>query len=243
MEFTYFPVELDQLSAEITYYDLAEGTHVIDGVTVKAQYLNHPAMTLGYRLEADGVSIAYLCDHEPFSGTLWRTNSASGKVESILHDGDRRHAEYMAGADLVIHDAQYTPEEYPAKKNWGHSTYEYVVEVAAAAGVKSLVLTHHDPAHDDVFIERIQDLAASVAAARGSSRRVSCAYEVGSPRAVKAEAARPARKLLAEGGRMIVDDTGARALSATLGRIYGIGRRAAEALQMVGESVIHHVGC
>ncbi|HSB16384.1 MAG TPA: response regulator [Bryobacteraceae bacterium] len=247
MEFTYFPVELDQLSAEITYHDLAEGTHVIDGVTVKAQYLNHPAMTLGYRIEADGVSIAYLCDHEPFSTTLWQTDSAPGKIKSILHDGDRRHAEYMSGADLVIHDAQYTPEEYPAKKNWGHSTYEYVVEVAAAAGVESLVLTHHDPAHDDVFIERIQDLAASVATARGSSMRVSCAYEgceVVLRRGESREAAvvQPGSAPSAEGGRILIvdDDPELRALvRVTLvkgGFTVSEAASAAEALQMVGEN-------
>ncbi len=177
METTYFPVELDQLSADITYHELREGTHTIAGVEVTAQYLNHPAMTLGYRLEADGVAVVYMCDHEPFSTTLWRTDSEPGRVGSILHAGDRRHAEFMAGADFVIHDAQYTPEEYPLKKNWGHSTYEYVVELATAAGVKSVAMMHHDPTHDDEFIDRIQDLARSLAKARGTSMQVACAYE------------------------------------------------------------------
>jgi phosphoribosyl 1,2-cyclic phosphodiesterase len=72
MEFTYFPIELDQLPAAITYHDLTEGIHNIGGVRVATQFLNHPAMTVGYRVEADGVAMVYLVDHEPFSDELWR---------------------------------------------------------------------------------------------------------------------------------------------------------------------------
>ncbi len=177
MEFTYFPVDIDQLPATITFRELGEGTHEIDGVRVVAQYLNHPAMTLGYRIEADGATVVYLCDHEPFSETLWHGNSEPDLAESILHVGDRRHARLMAGADLVIHDAQYTPQEYPSKKNWGHSTYEYALGLAAAAGVHQLVLTHHDPMHDDAFVENIEKLARNYAEQRGYAVQVCCAYE------------------------------------------------------------------
>jgi CheY-like chemotaxis protein len=83
----------------------------------------------------------------------------------------------MSGADLVIHDAQYTPEEYLSKKNWGHSHYEYVVEIAAAAGVRRVALTHHDPLHDDAFLTELEEQARAVAARRGSGPEVFCAYE------------------------------------------------------------------
>jgi CheY-like chemotaxis protein len=247
MEFTYFPVELNQLSAELTYNDRGEGTETIDGVTVKAQFLNHPTMTLGYRIEADGVSLVYLCDHEPYSTTLWRADAPAGKVESILHHGDRRHAEFMSGADLVIHDAQYTPEEYPAKKNWGHSTYDYVVELAAAAGVKNLALSHHDPTHDDAFLERIEELARGVAAARGSSIHVFCAAEgwdqqLGSRESQGTTVAQPASAVTAEGGRILIvdDDPELRAL-ARLSLIKGgfavsEAGGAVEALQRIAEN-------
>jgi len=156
MEFTYFPVDLNQLPAAITYHDLTEGIRTIGGAQVATQYLNHPAMTVGYRVEADGVAVVYLVDHEPFSPELWRAGAEPGSIESILHEGDRRHAKFMAGADLVIHDAQYTPEEYGAKKTWGHSAYDYVVQIAAAAGVRLVALTHHDPSHDDHFVAEIE---------------------------------------------------------------------------------------
>jgi CheY-like chemotaxis protein len=84
----------------------------------------------------------------------------------------------MAGADLVIHDAQYTPEEYASKRNWGHSHFEYVTELAAAAGVHRLALTHHDPTHDDDFISEIERRARTVAArCRGGAVDVFCAFE------------------------------------------------------------------
>jgi len=177
MEFTYFPVKLDQLPSKISYLDLSEGEHEIDGVRVLTQFLNHPAVCLGYRIEVDGVSVAYLTDHEPFSETLWRADSVPGKIESILHAGDRRHAEFMRDADLVIHDCQYTPEEYPAKKNWGHSTYTYAVELAAAAGVKSLALMHHDPLHNDEMMLQIEQLAIGLAERYSDGMHVFCAYE------------------------------------------------------------------
>ena len=177
MEYTYFPVDLTQLPAEITYHDLTEGVHTIGGVRVATQFLNHPAMTVGYRVEADGVAIVYLVDHEQFSDELWRAGVEPGRIESILHLGDRRHARFMADADLVIHDAQYTPDEYPAKKAWGHSTYDYVVQIAAAAGVRRVALTHHDPSHDDDFVAEIERNARSLALRQGSGIDVFCAYE------------------------------------------------------------------
>ena len=177
MEFTYFPVEIDQLPAAITFRELGEGVHEFEGIRVVAQFLHHPAMTLGYRIEADGAAVVYLCDHEPFSETLWHDHPGASHAESIVHEGDRRHARFMAGADLVIHDAQYTPEEYPAKKNWGHSTFEYAVSLAAAAGVRHLALTHHDPFHDDAFVAGIEERARAHALRHGYAVEVCCAHE------------------------------------------------------------------
>ena len=177
MEFTYFPVEIGQLPATITFQELGEGTYEIGGARVVAQYLHHPAMTLGYRVEADGAAVVYACDHEPFSEMLWHENPARRHAEFIVHEGDRRHARFMAGADMLIHDGQYTPEEFPSKKNWGHSTYEYAVGLAAAARVRQVVLTHHDPAHDDALVEEIEARARGYVTDLGYHVQVCCAYE------------------------------------------------------------------
>jgi phosphoribosyl 1,2-cyclic phosphodiesterase len=177
MEFTYFPVELGQLPANIDYKDLVEGEYEVNGARVVSQYLNHPTMTLGYRIEADGVVVCYMCDHEPYANTLWHAESEPGLMDSILHLQDRKHAEFMVGADLVIHDSQYTPDEYPRKKGWGHSTYEYVVEMASAAGAKRVILTHHEPTHTDDELDRIQVKAQELASMRGRGLEVSAASE------------------------------------------------------------------
>ncbi len=150
MEHTYFPVTLDQFAATIRYHDLVEGSFSIGDIRVTTRYLNHPALTLGYRLEADGASIVYCCDHEPHSAAM-----ASGELPII--GLDRRYADFITGADLVIHDAQYTAKEYAAKIGWGHSSVEYAVRVCREAGVKRLALTHHDPLRDDAAVDLIID--------------------------------------------------------------------------------------
>src|SRR4029079_7311971 len=123
MQYTYFPVELEQLGATIRYHDIVEGSLTLDDIVVETQYLNHPALTLGYRLKADGATLVHALDHEPFAPSLAQGNGP-------LEGNDLRHAEFLADADLVIHDAQYLAEEYAAKIGWGHSTVEYVLHVA-----------------------------------------------------------------------------------------------------------------
>ncbi|TMK03170.1 MAG: response regulator [Alphaproteobacteria bacterium] len=148
MQYTYFPVPLDQCGATIRYHDLVEGTFDIEDIKVSTRYLNHPALTLGYRLEADGVAVVYACDHEPHSRML-------ATCHADITGQDLRHAEFVNRADLLIHDAQYTAEEYPAKVGWGHSTVEYVVNLGQFAQVKKVALTHHDPLRDDDAIDRL----------------------------------------------------------------------------------------
>ena len=148
MQYTYFPVTLDQCGAKIRYHDLVEGSFDIDDIKVSTRYLNHPALTLGYRLQADGATVVYACDHEPHSRML-----ATG--DGDITGQDLRHAEFANRADLLIHDAQYTADEYKTKVGWGHSSVEYVVKLSRFAQVKRVALTHHDPLRDDDAIDRL----------------------------------------------------------------------------------------
>ena len=160
MNYQYFPVALHELGPGVAYHELVEGTFEIGDLVVRTQYLNHPALTLGYRVEGDGAVVCYVADHEPFDSAL----GSGGDV--LASRDDARHVEFLAGADIVIHDAQYDASEYAAHVGWGHSTVEYVVDVACAAGVHRTVLFHHDPVHDDDRIDALVELANTRAAGR-----------------------------------------------------------------------------
>ncbi|MCC7370629.1 MAG: response regulator [Chloroflexi bacterium] len=163
MQYTYFPVALDQLGATIRYHDLGEGTFQLGAAKIATQYLNHPALALAYRVEVNGVTLVYATDHEPHASSPAGEQPTPG--HAAIHAEDRRHIEFLAGADLVIHDSQYTDAEYPAKRGWGHTTIEWSVDYALAAGVKRLALYHHEPTRDDAGIDRVLEQAKARAGA------------------------------------------------------------------------------
>jgi phosphoribosyl 1,2-cyclic phosphodiesterase len=160
MQYQYFPVTLDQLGGHVTYHELVEGSFSIGDLVVRTQYLNHPALTVGYRIESGGAAFCYLSDHEPFDPAL------AGGGDVLVSREDRRHVDFMAGADVVVHDTQYEASEYPAHIGWGHSTMEYVVDAACAAGVATVVLYHHDPSRGDDAIDALLARARERAAGR-----------------------------------------------------------------------------
>ncbi|PYO38320.1 MAG: phytochrome sensor protein, partial [Candidatus Rokuibacteriota bacterium] len=155
MEYSYFPVGLRQLGATIRYHELVEGAFDVGEVRVTARYMNHPGLAMGYRLEAGGVALVYATDHEPHSPHQPDAPRRAGAPALPVHREDREHIEFLAGADLVIHDAQYELREYPTKRTWGHSPAELAVDFALAAGAKRLALFHHDPFRDDAALDRL----------------------------------------------------------------------------------------
>lgn len=187
MQYTYFPLTLEQLGATVRYHDLVEGAFRIGEIEVRTHYLNHPALTLGYRLEAAGASLVYATDHEPYSSRL-----ASGCGE--ISGRDLHHAEFLADADLLIHDAQYTAREYPDKAGWGHSTYDYVLALARRAGVKRLALTHHDPSRDDDALDLVVESLRAGDADRSERLEVFAAAEGQTVALEAAVGGRPGRR-------------------------------------------------
>jgi len=153
MQYTYFPITIEQFAAKVRYHDLIEGGFEIDDVRIHTHYMNHPALTLGYRIEADGATVVFATDHEPHSPSLARGDRPP-------HSADERHyASFIEGADLLIHDAQFTLGEYDRYIGWGHSPAEFAVDLAAAGQVRRLALFHHDPLRDDAGVERIVEQA------------------------------------------------------------------------------------
>ncbi len=142
----YFPVEMGELPAKVGFSELADRAVVqLGSCTVTAREIPHVGRTLGYRIEVGATTIAYLGDHQ--------APAHDGRVVPQVSEAAFA---LCGGADLLIHDAQYTDEEFAARSHWGHSTVGYAVELARQAGVKQLALFHHDPTHDDEQLDRLE---------------------------------------------------------------------------------------
>ncbi len=156
----YFPIQLSELKAKISFMPMREQSVQIYGATLSSIYVNHPAFALGYRLTVGGRSMVYISDNEPFDREVAKSlrNVDKHIVNRYLaerNDPNRRIVEFARGADILIHDTTYTPEEYVSHVGWGHAHYLFTLSLAEAAGVKRLVLFHHDPAHDDDKVDEI----------------------------------------------------------------------------------------
>lgn len=171
MDYSYFPIALNAFTARLHYHEVVEGAFLIEDLRITTHYLNHPALTVGYRLEADGASAVYASDHEPHN-----RRAGEGLGEAV-ESGDAAHLAFLRNADLVIHDTQYTAAEYRTKIGWGHSTIEYAVDVAMAGNVKKLALYHHDPNRSDDAVDQLVATARDRAAAAGSDLNVVGAAE------------------------------------------------------------------
>jgi phosphoribosyl 1,2-cyclic phosphodiesterase len=135
----YFPVNTSEMKAERSFYDMEEGQSQVDTASVRALWLNHPQGCMGFRLETRDGILVYATDNEP--------------GDEVFDKNVRKLAE---GADVLIYDSQYLPEEYAAKRRgWGHSHWREAVNIVMESGAKELVLFHHDPDHDDELIDKV----------------------------------------------------------------------------------------
>ena len=136
----YFPVNLSQMQAQQKFYDIDIGRlNLEDGVQIQTSWLNHPQGCMGFRMETKDGVLVYATDNEPGDAAF-----------------DKSVRKLAEGADVLIYDAQYLPEEYAAEKHgWGHSHWREAVNVVMESGAKELVLFHHDPDHTDVVIDKI----------------------------------------------------------------------------------------
>ena len=165
--YRYFPVRQNELAATIEYVDLKEGRYDLgDGIHLTSKYLNHPLLSLGYRIEYNGKTICTAFDTEPFFNMFSADPSDPDFDELLSSEGDvaaqeenRRMEEFFKGADLLIHDGQYTMAEYErGKKGWGHTPIEYLIDAAKRSLVKRLAICHHDPLRSDSQIDELSDI-------------------------------------------------------------------------------------
>jgi ribonuclease BN (tRNA processing enzyme) len=165
MNYRYWPVRLSELSARISYAQIKETSLDLgDGLWVTTKYLNHPILCLGYRFEYRGKSIVTAYDTEPFRNVFPTDPEDPSYDEDAAREGEAAAREeneklliFFQGADILIHDAQYTQKEYEGKTGWGHSSCEYAVNTAHKAGVKKLILHHHDPNRTDTQLASLEE--------------------------------------------------------------------------------------
>jgi phosphoribosyl 1,2-cyclic phosphodiesterase len=173
-----FPVQIDEMASTFKFQEMYEGEYTIEGVQMETMYLNHPGYALGYKFNIDGKSVVYISDNEPYLVYPNTSQDSDDPNENkIVEDNNKRLIQFVKDAHILIHDAQYTPEEYKTKYQWGHSPYDYTVKIALAANAKTLVLFHHDPLHDDDFVDTMVDSAKKISWQAGSNMRILGAKE------------------------------------------------------------------
>jgi len=169
MASVYFPVGLDQFGAQLTFQEISEGRFMLGGVEFDTLSSLHPGRALIYRLSHGAKRIVYATDNELPLGWKAAGGHATYEVERFLR--------FFEGADLLIHDAQYTPEELERRRGWGHSAWSDVLDIAVGAGVKRLILFHHDPDHSDSILDEIQEAVQRRLAALGATLECGLARE------------------------------------------------------------------
>lgn len=167
MKYRYFPVNMGELAGNIEYYRLKEDPHIDlgDGITLATAIINHPITALGYRFTYKGTTFCTAYDTEPFRNLFITDPEDPGYDELMAEEGELAAREqnqvlenFFSGADLLIHDAQYTREEYTnGKIGWGHTPMEDAIAAAKRAGVKRLALFHHDPERTDSQLDEMSE--------------------------------------------------------------------------------------
>lgn len=177
MQAPYFPVGTETWLANVDYLEpTADQQHKYGSISFEHYNVHHPGTTYGYRLNAAGKSIMYISDNEChyLGKSIDQKSGELNEEEKLLYE-EMKKEEYdseiklIKDTDILIHDAQYTPEDYEKKRGWGHSCYIDTVNIAIDAGVKELYLYHHDPNYDDGALEAIHQHALEIIKDKGSS--------------------------------------------------------------------------
>jgi phosphoribosyl 1,2-cyclic phosphodiesterase len=168
MEDDYFPLSFLELSSSIAFHDIGEVPFSLGDVRVEFSFLNHPGLAMGYALLHDGKKVVYCPDVEPFRHNVLSDDTAVDlKIQDYVQDLDAKVIELARDADCLLIDGTYTEEEYLTHPGWGHSSFVDSIRVGAEANVRRIFLIHHDPGHDDAFLDGMLKKAQAFAASTG----------------------------------------------------------------------------
>jgi ribonuclease BN (tRNA processing enzyme) len=177
LSYRYWPVRQSELAAKIEYGQVMETTlNLGDGLMVHTKYLNHSILCMGYRFEYQGKTIVTAYDHQPFRNLFLSDPQDPRYDENLEREGEavaqeeneKIHA-FFKNADILIHDSQFTSDEYKTHLNWGHSSFDLAFDAAQKAGVKKLVFYHHDPNRSDRELEALEKVYQAQCAGTGLS--------------------------------------------------------------------------
>lgn len=156
LQYSYFPIREAELKATVSYTTMLPGQSVDVGkAKVTGTLLNHPVINFGYRVEHNGKSVFFTGDHEPPYNMYEPSDEQYEEFQALVDEKEREIIAAMQGVDVLIADSSYTATEYPAKKGWGHGTFDTSIRMARAAKVKKLVCTHHEPTRSDDQLEAV----------------------------------------------------------------------------------------
>jgi phosphoribosyl 1,2-cyclic phosphodiesterase len=171
----YFPVQLQEMMSTRHFKPLDENPIKIGAIEMGWQYVHHPGAAVGFRFNAGGKSICYITDNEFLKGFRGSPMSLHSSDELLLSYSSL--LDFVRNADVLISEAQYPDDEYEQKVGWGHTRLSNACLLCVLGNVKRWVVTHHDPAHDDAFLNRKLERTKEILANLGYSLPVSHAYD------------------------------------------------------------------
>lgn len=159
MEYSFFPVRMAELKARLEYFTLkGRDTVQVGSATISNIPMNHPVLNFGYRITSHGKSLFFTGDHEPLYNIYQPEEAEYAVYDLYIAQRNQLILDFIRGCDVLIADCSYTLADFPAKRGWGHSTFDDNIKIAKQAGVKTLFFTHHEPTrHDDVLEKVFQE--------------------------------------------------------------------------------------
>jgi phosphoribosyl 1,2-cyclic phosphodiesterase len=171
----FFPVQMEDMNSNLEFKQLNENPVSFGDVSVHWDYAQHPGATVGYKIDVGGYKIAWVPDNEFLRGYTGPPDALSPSDPVLAPYASM--IRFLSDVDLLIHEAQYTNEEYPKKVRWGHSSVSNVCLLVKLAGVRRWIVTHHDPMHDDEFLETKLNMTRQMLAALDCPAQVSHGYD------------------------------------------------------------------